>query len=792
MKTDYSLELRESSSATFKVCSISLEESVNDSYRCTIVCRIAEARAESPQEFCNRLRGDTARLTIRRKFQNGEELSEAVIGIVHTAERTFSGFRTQVARAEEDPVGDETSDDEFTIQIGPAYDALAHHYERAGTYSGKTYAKRLIAELARALPGRRFTDRTKLDQDVDEIVYPQGTSMRDWARSLVDEAGQNYFFLHNAEEAIASASEEFVLVDTNREFEELVHPLGKDCAFRVQHAGAAPDQERISKATATAATGPKNVRVQSFHEAGDPELINESAVTNGRTEAVDVRWSPLRPAELTGEANPTSRHFAEVLAGRYESELNAVILEGNILGLRAGRRIKLELVKGGGREYVCVRLKAHGENPGQVETSEAYRCTATVVPLDADGAPIYIRPLDPVAPSQLSITMAKIVSTPENRPVETDKWHRCRLRYLWQDAKSEPAIVNVSVMQPMAGPFGGTQWLPREGDRVIVAHLLNNPRRALILGCVYDAHRPPPVLGPPERRDHRLPQSNRWLGWSYASIEGGKASLARHTMLAMHVTAEGELFYFRAPKDWRRDVDNDSEARITGNETITIGKSLSQKIGENRSEAVGKESTLTVGGNRSETITGNDSVTVTGGHLHRVEGKVSEHYGDYTCAVKGDLTTRVERGDRTDRVLSGSWNMRAGKSMRLNATSVSVSTGSGGGAGPALGASLALKNNAVLEGPSGAELRAGTSTVIAGTDGVVTRGTAVRSQDGSGGEAALTNGTYVVDAPQGVTLRCGATELRLAPEGLFLNGHRVSISATTTDIETDRLDVTGD
>ena len=54
-------------------------------------------------------------------------------------------------------------------------------------------------------------------------------------------------------------------------------------------------------------------------------------------------------------------------------------------------------------------------------------------------------------------------------------------------------------MQPMSGLFGGSQLIPREGDRVVVAFHEGRTDRGVILGTLYDEQYRPPYMGPPDR-----------------------------------------------------------------------------------------------------------------------------------------------------------------------------------------------------------------------------------------------------------------------------------------------------
>jgi hypothetical protein len=351
-------------------------------------------------------------------------------------------------------------------------------------------------------------------------------------------------------------------------------------------------------------------------------------------------------------------------------------------------------------------------------------------------------------------------------------------------------------MQTMAGLFGGTQQIPREGDRVVVAFHEGRTDRGVILGTLYDEQYRPPYMGPPDRSSV-LPESALWLGWNHASIEPGKkpedqSCLDRHTMLCMDVTANQELFYFNAPYDWRRDVGNDSETNIVRDSKVKIDRHETRDIKKDLTETVGKDYTQETKEQRKETVGKDFTVEVKGQSKVTVEKKRTENYESLSRTTKQGTVETDEKGNRQARVLGGNYQISVNNSFTVNAASVSLSSGGGGGSGPASGGALDLKSTATLEGPSGAALKSGGSGVNASPRGVATNGRFVESRDEGGASTKMENGSLVVDAPRGITFRCGASEVRITPDGVYINGRLMSINAVTTQIETERFDVSGD
>jgi type VI secretion system secreted protein VgrG len=321
---------------------------------------------------------------------------------------------------------------------------------------------------------------------------------------------------------------------------------------------------------------------------------------------------------------------------------------------------------------------------------------------------------------------------------------------------------------------------------VLVSFIGGNLERPVIMGCLYDKQHQPPTMGPPERAS-TLPSSASWLGWTYSSI-GDKS---RQTMLNMDVTSGSEMMFFNAPFDWRQDVGNDCDVRIKRDELRRINRNFSEKVDGKYDHVVDGDRTEHVKGKYSLTVDGDSTVSMSGKMTGTFSGAVSTTCkAGVTSYVDRGNTENVQSGDRVTRVSGGSCRFGVSGAFVVTAGSVSIGVGGMGGAsGPATGGALSLGQTSMLDCVGGATVQSGPSSVGTTAEGVTLKGPATHLRDQAGGSATLANGSYLVDVPQGITFRCGMTELRLTPQGLFVNGQQLVLQAARTEIKTASFDI---
>jgi type VI secretion system secreted protein VgrG len=787
---EYRLSLSGAGGAEVRVRRVAYKEQLNASFSLDIDCLLPQLRNEPIQKICNQLMGGDAELTIMRHLRT--EIVEKICGVVIAAERAQSRYEFELRRQKGEKITEEAMDMAFTVRIVPAFELLKMHTWGTGSWHERTYPEVLEKVLIEGLGqyGRTLENKTKQTTKIDHIVRPPGESLHDFSRRLMQSAGIVSYFKHDG------GKEKLVLIDANDGFIEGTQYQPRSEPFRVDYTQRHNVSENIMSLGGSSSMGPKSFEFDSFDPVSTPPVeIAGKGEGKGKSQAQVRRWGDLRPTEI---ADPEEQHktAAKYEQQRDDTERNSVKARTTIIGMMPGRTYELELTPGDVRPFVVESVSAEGIG-AEYGSKDDYSNEVKLVPLTAEGGgTVDVRSLAPAKNRKMpGVTLAQIVAV-ENHPVEVDRIHRVRIKFLWDQIEGESPTTWVSVMQPMSGLFGGTQLIPREGDRVVVAFHEGKTDRGVILGTLYDEQYRPPYMGPPDRSSV-LPESALWLGFSYASIEPGKkpdaqSKLDRLSMMSIDVTAMQEMFFFNAPFDWRRDVGNDSFTNIVRDSWVKIDRHEDRKIKENFDETVGKNYTQEVKEQRKETVGKNYELTVKGESKVTVENKRTEKHQSLSRTTQQGTTETDEAGNRMARVLGGNYSISVGGAFGVVATSIGLSVGGGGGSGPAAGAALDLKTTATLTGPSGAELRSGGSGVNATPSGVKTNGRFVEQRDEGGASTKIENGSLVVDAPRGITFRCGATEVRLSPDGVYINGQLVSINATNTQIETERFDVSGD
>ena len=312
-----------------------------------------------------------------------------------------------------------------------------------------------------------------------------------------------------------------------------------------------------------------------------------------------------------------------------------------------------------------------------------------------------------------------IVVGPEGREIHTDEFGRVKVRFLWDRAgpvDDNACAIWVRVAQPAAGKWGGTFFLPRVGDEVLVAFTDGDPDKPVVIGSIYNQD------GPPDAKHFKQVGENPKSGFRTRSTKNGTAETGH--VLRFNDTKGSEEIFFQSERDLNLLVKN---ART---ETINSG------------ELSGDDTYLLARGNRMITVA----------------------EGDYTTTIsKGDHTTKVQGGDKTTVVDKGNYDLTVSRGD----AKLEVSSGD-----------LSVK---VLKGDHATSVDAGDSkTTIGQGDYTVSIATGDGKISLSTGSMtiACSIGGVKIEATQGITLTCGANEIKIDQTGITIKGMMIKIEGS--------------
>jgi type VI secretion system secreted protein VgrG len=235
------------------------------------------------------------------------------------------------------------------------------------------------------------------------------------------------------------------------------------------------------------------------------------------------------------------------------------------------------------------------------------------------------RPLHP-RPVMAGLYSAKVTG-PAGEKIHVDEFGRIKVKFRWDHlgVDDDASSCWVRVMQAAGGAWGGTWFLPRVGDEVLVAFLDNDPDRPVVMGAVYGKDAKPPFL----------PGTNRaqsgFRSRSYKSDSSEDANILR-----FEDKKDSEEVFLHCQKDLKTEVEHDETRMVQNARTTNIKDS---------------HDTLTVEkGNRVTTVNkGNDTLTVeTGNRAVNIDTGNETHtikMGNETHTIKmGDMTVKCDLG----------------------------------------------------------------------------------------------------------------------------------------------------
>jgi type VI secretion system secreted protein VgrG len=282
-------------------------------------------------------------------------------------------------------------------------------------------------------------------------------------------------------------------------------------------------------------------------------------------------------------------------------------------GARMSVEVRLEDGSTQTKQYVVTAARHEAsDNSGLVAGAggaETYQGSIALVMSSRTWMPAQRHP----RPVMAGLYSAKVTG-PSGEKIHVDEFGRIKVKFRWdrlgKDDDSSSCWVRVA--QSAAGAWGGTWFLPRVGDEVLVAFLDGDPDRPIVTGSVYGKDAKPPFQ----------PGSNR--SQSGISTRSYKSDSADDANVFRFEDKKGsEHVFLHAQKDLNVEVENDETRKIDHDQTETIKNARTVTVKDshdtltlekgNRVEAIkmGNDTLDIKQGNRSTTLDmGNDSLTL--------------------------------------------------------------------------------------------------------------------------------------------------------------------------------------
>jgi type VI secretion system secreted protein VgrG len=259
----------------------------------------------------------------------------------------------------------------------------------------------------------------------------------------------------------------------------------------------------------------------------------------------------------------------------------------------------------GARATVAVRAEDRSETSQQYVVTAVRHVAADTTGLTAGAGGIesYSGSLQMVAasrtwmppqrhtrPVMAGLYSAKVTG-PSGEKIHVDAYGRIKIKFRWDrsSADDDTTSIWVRVAQAAAGSWGGTWFLPRVGDEVLVAFLDGDPDRPLVTGSVYGKDAKPPFL----------PGANR--AQSGIRTRSYKSDSAEDANILRFEDKKGdEEVLLHAQKDLTVEVEHDEVRKVDHDQKETIKNSRTVTINDS-------DDTLTVDkGNVTHTISMGD------------------------------------------------------------------------------------------------------------------------------------------------------------------------------------------
>ncbi|NWO05763.1 MAG: type VI secretion system tip protein VgrG [Alteromonadaceae bacterium] len=225
--------------------------------------------------------------------------------------------------------------------------------------------------------------------------------------------------------------------------------------------------------------------------------------------------------------------------------------------------------------------------------TNSFRC----IPTDAPYVPRKLP--KPMVPGLQTAT----VTCAPGEEIYVDEHGRIKVQFHWdrEGKYDQKSSCWIRVAQSWAGEQWGAQFIPREGQEVLVEFLSGDPDLPLITGSVYNGKNKMPY--------EPLSKKNISGFKTRSTTKGGGAN---YNEISFDDTIGKELFLMHAEKDHTLTVEHDQTDDVKNDRTTTIGNDDTLTVKNNQTDDVKNDRTTTVGNNDTLTVKNNQTINITG------------------------------------------------------------------------------------------------------------------------------------------------------------------------------------
>ncbi|KIT14309.1 type VI secretion system Vgr family protein [Jannaschia aquimarina] len=468
------------------------------------------------------------------------------------------------------------------------------------------------------------------DYPILEYTVQYGESDADFARRQMERHGLSWFWTHT------EGSHTLVVTDDIDALDEIEggkrpyyglegHHMSEEEHFRLWLAG-----ERIT----TGAVRLTEYNFKTPHAAQEVDSLGGVSHAKGDVESFDWPGDYLNRGEGTG-----------VVARRVEEERGQAPrhhASGDVAGLAAGTRVTVsgDDVPGvTGNTFMCLkaqhRFRAQAYGTGEASGDErAYDGDYVLMPVTT--------PLRPERRTQLPRIQgpetALVVGEGE---IDCDEYGRILVQFPWDLDGAYSMRCRVS--QNWASRGWGGMIIPRIGMEVIVEHLLGDPDKPIVTGCVYNGANQPP---------YPLPQHKTKSVFKTNTHEG-----SGFNELTFEDQRDEELIYMHGQKDQQIDILNDRAKSIGRDQSEAVGRDKSIGVGRDHTESIGQDARHTVGRDVIYQVARNQQESYGKDHVH-VVGNIHKQdiYADHL----------ISTGRNHEETVGSRYVLNVGKSITNN------------------------------------------------------------------------------------------------------------------------------